>query len=206
MDSFNWTNVSQNLTIDPVTYGRYLQVVIDLDKVYVKRDRRFKIKQYVSQLLPNSIIVRAKDILGRLKENLGRKNSIDNKFYQMDVVYKNAIHLTDQEKLYYGRCIQFLLDANRKQYRLDDLLEKSSNEIIKMAHLKKDRILARQEKLFDVDCDCEGCDFNGDEYHSSCMWEIGDKRCECGNRRYSWCNEPIYNLDVTSPSGYPENY
>lgn len=129
MDHKDWSKVNETLDISPFVYGRHLQIVIDLSKVDQQPDRRSRIWSVVEKMTPLQIMNEALAISIKIIDNILKKNKIDNGLYDLVKEMPNQEGLNDNEKLYLGRCFQFLLDTDRKKFQYDDLIKLLPKEI-----------------------------------------------------------------------------
>lgn len=123
---------------------------------------------------------------GQMK--IRKYNDFDKLNLEIPESYKNEFYL--------GRCVQFLLDTNNK-IEWNDIITKTEEEIIDMAHEAKTKILYPKEgDAFKIN-GCYNCSY----------WSYGHKRCSCGNRRYYYYDMgPVATLDDTELEGYAEPY
>ena len=167
----DWTKIRDRVKLlnsetTPFIYGRCLQLVADRSNFYRGKGRRNRVADYLRQRTPEQIIAEACSMI--------QKYNIPD-FQQ----HPAALLPDDDDMIYFGRCLQFLLDTDRKKYILSDLITKSFSEIKKLAHQVKYEILeraAKKQEQCDSDCECE-CDFLSKG--QDCITLYGEKRCEC---------------------------
>ena len=225
----NWNCIEKEVllidrNITPFIYGRHLQVLLDYYKSNTE-GRKYQIHNDVKKMTTKEIILNAQQLVETRKKNMLDKQQWghtinDNGFYNLMVDHPNIFADSDEniylqkyinkpltkyaDAIYIGRCFQFLLDTDRVNYKLDDLLKFNGETIILNAHCCKITILKRslKNKVFDVDCGCDD-DCESHQY-SDCSWTYDDSRCACGNRRYCFDELPIKSIDDTEIFGYPE--
>lgn len=206
---------------------RYQLVIDKTKIIPPKHDRRYQILGHIESLTRDEIIEESKNIVNSHQKKIEiyeKKIEIRQKytdFYQKNIeLYqesgKKKVELRQMKirkyndfdklnleipesyknKFYLGRCVQFLLDTNNKM-EWNDIITKTKEEIIDMAHEAKTNILYPKEgDAFEID-GCYNCNY----------WSYGDKRCSCGNRRYYYyAMGPVSSLDDTELEGYPEPY
>ena len=189
-----WTKIQTDIakidpTITPFVYGRYHQLVMDRSKFYKWYDdrrrkavpnydgcRREAVPKYIASRTPEQIVVEARSILAN-----GSKKPVinDNGFATMAPEY--PVSITNDESIYLGRCVQFLLDTDRKQYKLDVLLTWSADTLKVKAHGAKYNIYyekyKHKEESCDCECECKAHDFYGGDF--DCRRAYGEKGCKC---------------------------
>ena len=170
------------MNISDFQYGRMYQLVIDKTKnIENIPDRRYECLNYIDTLTKSEIIKEAYVISKRLN-----KRKINNEWHELEIDHIG--------NFYFGRCIQFILDSNNK-INIKDLLNKTELDIVQQAHEMKTLMLASKKGTeFAVrGCDCD-------------TWYVGDKRCDCGNRRCYLESKSVRSLDDTSICEYVAHY
>lgn len=175
-------------------YGRCYQLLIDRSKKFkhsISYPRREQVIDYVSNKSRSEIIIESYGIINDFR----KKNYWRNKKYnQWHDVWINS---KEEDYFYYGRCIQFLLDANNKN-NIDDLLSDTYNDVITKAHKLKHTILLSTlpkegEVLYTKQCEERS-------------WIVGETRCNCGRKLYLTYDDIVDNLDTTDLNPYAVAY
>lgn len=195
MNHKDWSIVSRLLDdeMSPFVYGRHLQMVVDLSKLDQSRDRRLKIWSIVETLSPLEVINEARRISLRIVQKIIHKCSKDNGVYDLE----KSLHFEalDNDKLYTGRCLQFLLDTDRQKYNYSELCKLSADEIKQLAAEVKNNLLIYQSGPYPIHCG-----------ERDCTWRPGNDRCDCGNRKLYYHQESLKDIDETYPSGYVDYF
>lgn len=181
---------------DDFLYGKLYQLVSDKSKQVTGCDRKYGIEKWLKQSSKEDIISEAIKILtdyetkliptgpriGKKMKRTQEKRLLNDKNEWNDWVYvmKQSFQ-PKKDDFYVGRCVQFLLDTNGHLYKSS--MFKNPNQIVELMKKEKERVLFKQldGQLIHISysmCECE-------------EWRIGEKRCECGNRRI--------NLDYEMP-------
>lgn len=173
------------------TQGRYYQFVRNHYKPHIYK-RRFVIGGQISTLFPTQKNIEecANHLRASLEGNASRKRrQLTNGMLQL----KDLPHRLESRPYYHGRCLQFLLDTNRKKYKLSDLIVQSQSEVIIEAERLWQTILEHKVWKYRFNCGM----------YSDCSWSYGDNRCECGNRGGYWESEGgRSHLDDSRATGY----
>lgn len=121
-----------------------------------------------------------------------KKKKVYNEWYKLEI--DKPITIKCEDEFYFGRCVQFILDSNNKINIID--LFNEGYDVIGEAHEMKTLMLRPKEG---DELSVDGCD--------DCnTWCVGDRRCECGNRRCSLAHQDATSLDDTSVYAYAECY
>lgn len=171
-------------------YGRMYQLVMDKTKrILPSYGRRYRILDWMEMQSKEKIIQEANYIISN--HNYKRHRHIYNEFAKLKL--KEPLEYKDD--FYLGRCVQFILDTNNK-ITSKEIFENDREEIVNLAHEMKAKILyPKVNDVYKVDCD------------ECYVWYYGNKRCSCGNRRYSlYVLDTVNSLDDTELTSYPEHY
>lgn len=183
------------------------------------RARRYDISEYITRKSHQEILNEArkisKKIIDKIESKYHFKQSNITKLmltekinlYKLDFKFTPEILETffpfknsGDYLLYVGRCIQFLIDTNRKKYTYENLGTLIYEEIINKAHKIKTKILIEQRAPYRVNCHCT-CDD-----HNLCTWTPWNNRCDCDNAKFWFIMDlKSATLDDVIPSGSVED-